>query len=293
VKGFRDTTKMMHGHNFARGGHSIQPQFGNSPIQSHLPHASPAPGRGAGPGVIGGLTDHGNPNDGKQAGHAAVHREVPSNETEAEHGGKGPLMPGYAKGGKHFHVHKHYHTGGKVTTKSRTYSKAERAAEMQSEKRFTAHRSAGGFGKGTTGGTRPKIAKGGGIHIKPSNRGKFTKKMTGSKSGKLTDSDVDRGLSSSSPATRKQANFARMARRGFKPLKKAEGGRCTRPKYAEGGSAILGDTWVDHPPPARKPKGAGGALYARGGHSKEMNEHLNAAAPRGHKGLGAMIRRGG
>lgn len=56
------------------------------------------------------------------------------------------------------------------------------------------------------------------IHIKPANKGKFTKKMTGSQSGKLTNSDVNQGLHSKSAATRKEANFARMARRHFKPL---------------------------------------------------------------------------
>jgi hypothetical protein len=243
-----------------------------------------APGRGAGPAVVGGLTDHGDPNDSAtKPGHAAVHREIPSSERDAEVGGKSPLNPGYKKGGSHFHVHKHYHTGGKVTSSSKSYRKSERAAEMQAEKRFTAHRSSGGFGKGTTGNLRNKIAKGGGIHIKPENRGKFTKKMTGSKSGKLTDSDVSRGLDSSSPATRKQANFARMARRGFKPIKKAGGGHihdCT-PSHADGGRIT-------------RPKyGAGGALYSKGGHSKEMSKHLDSAAPRGHKGLGEMIRRGG
>jgi hypothetical protein len=56
------------------------------------------------------------------------------------------------------------------------------------------------------------------IHINPANKGKFTKKMTGSKSGSLTNSDVNRGLKARSGETRKEANFARMARRHFKPL---------------------------------------------------------------------------
>lgn len=69
---------------------------------------------------------------------------------------------------------------------------------------------------------RPGFKKGGGISINPKNKGKFTKKMTGSKTGDLKNVDVQRGLQSDSPETRKEANFARMARRGFKPL--AEGG---------------------------------------------------------------------
>lgn len=79
---------------------------------------------------------------------------------------------------------------------------------------------------------RPGYAKGG-IHIKPSHEGLFTKKMTGSKKGKLTSKHVEQGLHSSSAATRKQANFARMARRGFKPLAKAQGGLVAHPDAAQ------------------------------------------------------------
>jgi len=54
--------------------------------------------------------------------------------------------------------------------------------------------------------------KKGGIHIKPENRGKFTalKKRTGKSTSDL--------LHSKSPTVRKEANFARMAKRHFKPL---------------------------------------------------------------------------
>lgn len=56
------------------------------------------------------------------------------------------------------------------------------------------------------------------IHINPAHKGKFTKAMTGSKTGKLTSGDVSKGLHSKSGTVRKEANFARMARRHFKPL---------------------------------------------------------------------------
>lgn len=56
------------------------------------------------------------------------------------------------------------------------------------------------------------------MHINPAHKGRFTKKMTGKKSGNLTDKDVTRGLHSKDATTRKEANFARMARRHFKPL---------------------------------------------------------------------------
>jgi hypothetical protein len=224
-----------------------------------------------------GLTDRGNPNDPGSDGHAGVHREVPSTQELAELGGKSTLTPGYKKGGshKHFHVHKHYHSGGKVKSNHKSYSMVEGAGEMQAEQRFGRPRSAGGFGQGTTGSSRPKLAKGGKMHIKPENKGKFTKKMTGSKKGHLTGSDVQRGLHSESGETRKEANFARMARRHFKPL--TTGG--TINKMSTGGT--------------RNTRAAGGALYKRGGHSSEMKHHLDAPAPRGHKGMGDMIRRGG
>ena len=52
-----------------------------------------------------------------------------------------------------------------------------------------------------------------GIHIDPENKGKFnaTKKRTGKSTEELTHSK--------NPLTRKRANFARMAKRGWKPLK--------------------------------------------------------------------------
>ncbi len=54
------------------------------------------------------------------------------------------------------------------------------------------------------------------IKIKPENKGKFTatKKATGKSTEELTHSK--------NPLTKKRANFARMAKRGWKPLKKSE-----------------------------------------------------------------------
>lgn len=54
------------------------------------------------------------------------------------------------------------------------------------------------------------------IEIKPENKGKFnaTKKATGKSTEELTHSK--------NPLTRKRANFAKMAKRGWKPLKKSE-----------------------------------------------------------------------
>ena len=54
------------------------------------------------------------------------------------------------------------------------------------------------------------------IHIKKKNKGKFNalKKRTGKSTEELTHSK--------NPLTRKRANFARMAKRGWKPLKKSK-----------------------------------------------------------------------
>lgn len=53
------------------------------------------------------------------------------------------------------------------------------------------------------------FSKGGGIHIKKKNRGKFTDYC----GGKVTSECIQRGLHSSNPTTRKRANFARNSRK--------------------------------------------------------------------------------
>ena len=60
------------------------------------------------------------------------------------------------------------------------------------------------------------LSEGSGIHIKPENKGKFTekKKRTGKSTSEL--------LHSKDKKTRAQANFARMAKRHWKPLKKKD-----------------------------------------------------------------------
>jgi hypothetical protein len=215
-------------------------------------------------------------------GSALVRRQTPTTQLDRDAGNTSSLEPGFAKGGKaekHFHVHHHYH-GGKVTR-----SKAARM-EMQGETESPASES------------KP-FAKGGKMHLNPKHKGKFTQKMTGSKKGHLTGKDVSKGLHSKSPETRQEANFARMARRDFKPL--AEGGHVhddtspVAPDYARGG--VIG-------------KSAGGALYAAGGKVSRENtdakadavqarriakqvvhEHVGYPAPKGHKGLGKMLKR--
>lgn len=106
-------------------------------------------------------------------GHGLVHRDNPQSTQELEEGGgRSSLRSGYAKGGKttHFHVHKHYHTGGKTSTKSRSYGAAEKAAERQVE---------GAGPMMATGGTRNPMKSGGKskIHIKAKNRGALHRDM--------------------------------------------------------------------------------------------------------------------
>lgn len=102
MKGFKNTTRMMSGHGFAGGG------------------------------PVGGVVDF----RSNLHGSSSVRRETPSSVEDEETGGKSPLRPGYAHGGKsakHFHVHKHYHSGGEVKTNTKSYSAAERAAECATE----------------------------------------------------------------------------------------------------------------------------------------------------------------
>lgn len=73
--------------------------------------------------------------------------------------------------------------------------------------------------KDNGGGVQRTVAEsadGSGIHIKEKNKGKFTatKKRTGKSTEELTHSK--------NPLTRKRANFARMAKRGWKPLKNGD-----------------------------------------------------------------------
>ena len=60
----------------------------------------------------------------------------------------------------------------------------------------------------------------GGMHINPANKGKYTAHAGGHKNiGKQIKKDLSEG-SHASGTVKKEANFARMARRHFKPLPK-------------------------------------------------------------------------
>ena len=109
-------------------------------------------------GSVGGVDPNHASSDNE--GHAQVQRSEPTTEEQRTGGGRTPLNSGYASGGKakHFHVHKHYHEGGKITTKTKSYKAAEKEAERQAE------------------GAGPMMKKGG-IHIKAKNKGALHRDM--------------------------------------------------------------------------------------------------------------------
>lgn len=77
------------------------------------------------------------------------------------------------------------------------------------------------------------FSKGGGIHIKKKNRGKFTDYC----GGNVTSECIQRGLHSSNPTTRKRANFARNARKWY-----SFGGWLN----SQGGNFTNGVTFIDN-----------------------------------------------
>lgn len=175
-------------------------------------------------GTVGGLDEsweherNENPN-----GNALVERETPVTEELDKGGGRSPLRSGYAKGGKtkHFHVHKHYHEGGKIRTETKSYKAAEKEAERQVE------------------GAGPMMAKGG-IHIKKANKGKLHSKLGVAKGKKIPLGKIKKAEHSPSPSLRKEAQFADNARK----FHHANGGHIHEqthipsnyPDYATGGT---------------------------------------------------------
>jgi hypothetical protein len=217
MKDFKNTTKMVSGHRFAAGGHVERMPF----AREHPIREAPA-----NKDTINGLTARTPDMDGN----SAIKRSVPSTGVDQDHGGKGELTGGYAKGGKTVHVHQHYHNGKRLPSK-RKMEAARKKAE-------------GGLIKSGTAGV--KLGKNASSASKgtPSVRSKFAK------GGKATGGTID---------------------------KLATGGTINR--MATGGT--------------ENPMNCGGAMYAEGGEVKAaLRKHVDSPAPRGHKGLGEMIRRG-
>jgi hypothetical protein len=59
------------------------------------------------------------------------------------------------------------------------------------------------------------------MKLNPAHEGLFHEDVGKSPKAPITAADVMKGLHAKDPAERKRANFARMAKRHFKPLKKS------------------------------------------------------------------------
>lgn len=268
---FKDSTKTVAGHH-----HVPASQFHTFGNQS-LPPAAPT--RPTAHKEFRDLTER-EPSH-NFSGSAAVRRQVPTTELEGEHGGKSDLLPGYNKGGRHFHVHKHYYTGGKVThSESKHYASgghvggATRKMNMQESTEFQGNPGRrGGFNKGGscegetgTGSTRNKMAKGGKwIQGAIKHPGALHRSLGVPEGKKIPAGKLAKAAHSSNPTLRRRANLAKTLKgmhkaKGGPVMKAAKGGHihdCTSPvppNYATGGTI--------------NKLGAGGALYNKGGESK-------------------------
>jgi|GEM_PF-6137221 len=127
--------------------------------------------------------------------------------------------------------------------------------------------------------THPEGYAKGGMHINPEHRGKFTRRM-GEKPGHLTGKAVERGLHAKSGEVRKEANFARMARRGFKPL--AKGGEIEREELHEPGGT-KSEPYEAAARGGRIGKARGGQPEIRAGHISMKSERRETEHD--HKGV--------
>jgi len=267
MKGFRNTTKMQMGHNFAAGGHVPRPHF----AQAHPVRPKPANSD-----TVNGLTARTPDMDGN----SLQKRSVPSTEVDSEHGGKSAVSSGYASGGKVVHVHQHYHNGKRLPSK-RKMEAARRKAEGGLISSGTAGVKLGQNASSNATGTpsiRSNFKKGG--KIGPVKKGALHAQMGIPQGEKIGKKRLEAAKHSSSPQERKRANFALNMNKAtggtINPV--ATGGTINR--FATGGT--------------QNPMQCGGALYAAGGGVKAaLRAHVDSPAPQGHKGLGAMIRRGG
>lgn len=161
-----------------------------------------------------------------------------------------PASMGFAKGGS-VRVAAHYRRGGhhKSATPKNVHTHLKHDAHDPEEgpmKHIKQH-----------GGTSPlQPYKKGGMHINPAHKGKFTKRGI----------SVEKGLHSKSKVVREEANFARMAKRHFKPLAK--------------GGHVESTEKIDDKAPGFKERHM--HEDARGGHVK-MRHGGHVAGHMGHK----------
>lgn len=168
MKGFKDSTKTIHGHH-------------NAPHHSKWLSTESSVAKLGHGGMVRERPPEVDPNHsaGRDHANAAVDRSIPSTEELAEHGGKSPLTSGFAKGGKpekHFHVHNHYHNGKKIP-KHHEKKRAEKHAMKEGghihddtsipkgspdyKKGGKVHHKNAGGAVYATGGTIDKLATGG------------------------------------------------------------------------------------------------------------------------------------
>jgi hypothetical protein len=271
MKGFKDSTRTISGHHAGLAGRAV------GQVRSFAP--SPAVRRFAEGGHAVPDVDPRGPR--ADEGHALVHRDIPTTTELDEAGGRSPLKSGYAKGGKskaakHFHVHKHYHEGGKIRSVSKSYKgkSAEREAERQVEG--------------------------------------ATKMMPKSKGGQVFKGDRHihdaTSIPPESPDYATGGTIDRMNAGGSAYGGHATGG--TADPLAVGGmpqrgvmvgappqGSALGSLAARRPMPGRPMpvmRAAGGRASPTAGRSAAkaaVTAHERAPAPRGHKGLGAMLKR--
>lgn len=263
MKGFKDTTRTVSGHR-----HVPASEFHTLGKRQSFAQGGPV----MHPDPIHGLHEKGGVEDFHKYGpeHSAVLRETPSTDELKEHGGKTPLTSGYKKGGEtHFHVHKHFHTGGKTKHSSKSYRKHEHEAEKHATG-GTINKKAHG-GSCETGGTRDKLHKGGFPKVK---KGALHKDM-----GIPQGEKIPRGKIRSKLARDKAHHNVKGERRDLFALNmgKAKGGHIhdstheIAPDYATGGTINRKATGG-----TINKKSAGGALYHKGGESshERSGEHI-------------------
>jgi hypothetical protein len=307
MKGFKDSTRTMQGHNFGKS-HGFSHSTGGTI------------NRLAQGGKVGGLTEH----ESDLNGHSAVQRSESSTQELAEHGGKTPLTSGYKHGGKvvhkHFHVH-HHGKGGKIHTKS-----YEREAE---------HKAEGGHIYDDTRPEPPDYAKGGKpkhwIAGATKNKGALHRALHVPEGEKIPAKKLAKAEHSKNPTMRKRAALAETLKgmqhkaTGGTINPVATGGTINRLNaggalYATGGTinrlamgaqpvvqgrampmptravpqGVLGQMAARPMMPAARPAAmpAGRPIMrAQGGMT--VAEHVRSPAPMGHKGMGSFVRRGG
>lgn len=299
MSGFKDTTKTIHGHHGWDGTH----------VHAPLDRIS---SNGGTPQVF--------PGEGNRVqGNAGQQRANPPTQELQSLGGKSALTPGFKRGGspKHFHVHKHYHTGGKTRTVSHSYGMAEKHAETFAEGGHVHDEtSPPADGPDYKRGGRAKGGKW--IQGAVKHPGALHKALHVPQGQKIPAKKLAQAAHSQNPTMRKRANLAKTlgkVRKNAGGALYATGG--TINKLAMGGIPMSGTPAagvmgrlalrpqglpmrsgaplrraMPMPGPSPLARAEGGTVPSMERVAKKVvREHINYPAPRGHKGLGAALKR--